>query len=84
MYHNHAPLPKHSATLLKELVIKGTIKRGEVQYIIGTKDRIASSLIKKLIERNYITSDTPRGDIRIKFNTHFAMKLFPELIPEIL
>ena len=84
MYHNHKPLPKHSETLLKELIIKGSIKRGEVQKIIGTKDRVASSLIKELIERNYITSDTPRGDIRIKFNTHFAMKLFPELVPEIL
>lgn len=81
--YNIKPLPKHSERLLKELLIKGIIKRREVQDIIGTKDRIASKLIKELIERDYIQSDTPRGDIRIKFNAHFAMKIFPELIPEL-
>jgi Fic family protein len=78
-----APLPKHSDRLLKELVIKGTIKRGEVESVIGTKQRVASELIRELIERDYIQSDTPRGDIRIKFNAHFAMKIFPDLIPDI-
>lgn len=77
------PLPKHSDTLLKALLVKGEVKRAEVQEIIGTKDRVASSLIKELIGREYIKSDTPRGNIRIKFNTYFAMKIFPELIPEV-
>ncbi len=77
------PLPKHSVILLKELLIKGSIKRGEVSTIINTGDRTASRLIKELLERNYIQSDTPRGNIRIKFNAHFAMEIFPELIPNI-
>lgn len=76
------PLPKHTDRLLKELLIKGTIKRGEVEKIIGTKQTVASTLVKDLIQRDYIQSDTPRGDIRIKFNAHFAMKIFPELIPD--
>jgi Fic family protein len=80
--YNIEPLPKHSDKLLKELLIKGIVKRGDVQHIIGTKDRIASSLISELLKREYIRSDTPRGDIRIKFNAHFAMKIFPELIPD--
>jgi len=80
-YYGIKPLPKHSEKLLKELLIKGEIKRGEVKNIIGTKNRIASSLIKELLEREYIKSDTPRGNIRLIFGTHFAMKIFPELIP---
>lgn len=81
--YNIEPLPKHSEKLLKALLVKGEVKRAEVQEIIGTKDRVASALIKELIEREYIKSDTPRGNIRIKFNTYFAMKIFPELIPEV-
>jgi len=77
------PLPKHTNTLLKELLIKGTLKRGDVHKVIGSKQTLASELIKELLKRNYIQSDTPRGDIRIKFNAHFAMKIFPELIPDI-
>lgn len=82
MYKNTIPLPKHTVALLKELLVCGELERAEVQHIIGTKDRVASSLIKILIEREYIKSDTPRGKIRIKFNTHFAMRLFPELMPD--
>jgi Fic family protein len=77
------PLPKNTDRLLKELLIKGTIKRGEVEKIIGTKQTAASKLMKELLEKNYIQSDSPRGDIRIKFNAHFAMKIFPELMPDI-
>ncbi len=73
-------LPKYSELLLKELLIKGEIARGEVKYIIGTKDRTASTLIKKLIEMDYIESSTPKRPIRLKFNSFFASKVFPELM----
>jgi len=75
------PLPKHSNTLFKELLIAGELARGDVKNIIGTKDRVASALIKNLIDMEYLKSDTPRGKIRINFNAHFATHLFPELIP---
>lgn len=77
------PLPKHTDRLLKELLIKGSVRRGNVEKIIGTKQTVASTLIKELIQRDYIQSDTARGDIRIKFNAHFSMKIFPELMPDI-
>lgn len=77
------PLPKHTDRLLKELLIKGSLRRGDVEKIIGTKQTVASTLIKELIQRDYIQSDTARGDIRIKFNAHFSMKIFPELMPDI-
>jgi len=76
-----APLPKHSNILFKELLVSGELSRGDIKNIIGTKDRVASSLIKDLIDIDYLKSDTPRGKIRINFNAHFATQLFPELIP---
>lgn len=77
------PLPKYSLSLLKELLICGELQRGKVKDIIGTKDRAATYLIKDLLEREYIQSDTPKGAIRLKINAHFGSYLIPELIPNI-
>ncbi len=73
--------PEASTIILKELLIKGEMARGEVKNIIQKSDRTATTLIKTLIEREYIESDTPKGAIRIKFNTTFASYLMPNLIP---
>ena len=81
-YLNEAKLPKHSYSLLKELIIKGEIKRGEVQKVTGLKESASTKLIRELLKRGFIQSDTPKGEIRIKFSAKFAMRLFPDLIPE--
>ncbi|MBT5491012.1 Fic family protein [bacterium] len=75
------PLPKHTKELFKELLVYGELPRGKVQYIIGTKDRVASSLIKTLVDMDFLESNTPRGNIRIKFNSHFATHIFPQIVP---
>jgi Fic family protein len=74
-------LPKHSELLFKELLIVGEMPRGKVIDIIGLKERTASTLIKELIQMDFLESDTPKGAIRLKFNSHFASYIFPELIP---
>ena len=79
---NIKPLPKYSELLLKELLMRGEVSRGQVKEIIHTKDRTATTLIKVLTEMDFLVSDTPKGDIRIKFNAHFASYIFPELIPQ--
>ena len=76
------PLPKYSSMLFKELLIQGEIQRGKVKDIIGKKDRTASTLIKTLLDMDYLESDSPKGAIRLKFNTKFASYIFPELIPK--
>jgi Fic family protein len=76
------PFPKYTSLLLKELLIKGEVARGEVKNIIHKSDRTATSLIKTLVDRDYIESDTPKSAIRIKFNAKFASYLMPNLIPE--
>lgn len=74
-------LPKYSEILLKELLIIGELARGKVKEVIGTKDRTASALIKKLLELDYIESTTSKSAIRLKFNSFFASYLFPDLVP---
>lgn len=75
-------LPQHSEALFKELLIKGELSRGKVKEIINKKDTTATVLIKKLIEMDYLESDTPKSAIRLKFNAYFASKIFPDLIPD--
>jgi len=75
------PLPKYSEFLLKELLIQGELSRGEVKGIIGAGETTARNLIKKLLELDYLESDSPKGAIRLRFNSYFASKIFPDLIP---
>jgi Fic family protein len=76
------PMPKYSESLLKELLIQGELSRGEVKSIIGAGETTARNLIKKLLELEYIESNSPKGAIRLKFNSYFASKIFPDLIPD--
>jgi len=76
------PLPKYSELLFKELLMVGEMPRGKVMDIIHTKDRTATTLIKELIQMDFLESDTPKSAIRLKFNAHFASYIFPELIPQ--
>jgi Fic family protein len=79
---NTKPLPKYSELLFKELLIAGEVPRGKVKDIIGTKERTATTLIKELIQMDFLESDTPKSAIRLKFNAHFASYIFPDLIPQ--
>lgn len=78
--YNGVALPKYSESLLKELFIQGEVKRGDVKKIIGAETRTATSLIHKLIQMNYIQSDTKNGKIRLKFNEKLILDIFPDLI----
>jgi Fic family protein len=79
---NTKPLPKYTELLFKELLMVGEVPRGKVMDIIGTKDRTATTLIRELIQMDFLESDTPKSAIRLKFNAHFASYIFPELIPQ--
>ncbi len=75
-------LPKYSELLFRELLLVGEVPRGKVMDIIHTKERTATTLIKELIQMDFLESDTPKSAIRLKFNAHFASYIFPELIPQ--
>ena len=79
---NTKPLPKYSELLFKELLMVGEVPRGKVMDIIHTKERTATTLIKELIQMDFLESNTPKSAIRLKFNAHFASYIFPELIPQ--
>ena len=81
MYPQQRPLPKHSEHLFKALLIEGEIPRGRVKEIIAKEAKTASTLIRTLVEMDYVESDSKKSPIRLKFNSFFASQIFPELIP---
>lgn len=40
--------------------------------------------LRMTLTKGYLVSDTQKGPVRLKFNTHFMAWLFPELVPESL
>lgn len=76
------PLPKYSEYLFKELLIRGELSRGEVKSVIGAGETTARNLVRKLLALEYLETDSPKGAIRLKFNSYFASKIFPDLIPD--
>lgn len=81
-FFDREPLPKGSEILFEKLLIYGEFPRGDVKDIINKQNRSATYFLKKLTQLDFIYSDTPRGNVKLKFNPHFASKLFPELTPE--
>lgn len=73
------PLPKHSEKVFKHLLLKGESARGEIAQVAGISPRSATTLIKELLERGYIASDSEKTPIRLRFSAHLCSVVFPEL-----
>ncbi len=80
-FFDNEPLPKYSELLFKELLIKGSISRGEVANIIGKSTRTATTLVSKLLKADFLSSRSHKEAISLKFNSHFASYIIPELFP---
>jgi len=76
-------LPKKSDRLFKHLLLVGESPRNALTSVLDVSERTITSTLKELLEKGYLTSDTPKSAVRLRFNTHFASWLFPELIPEV-
>lgn len=75
-------LPKKSDRLFKHLLLVGESPRSALATVLDVSERTITSMLKELLEKGYLTSDTQKSAVRLRFNTHFASWLFPELIPE--
>ena len=75
-------LPIYASNVLKEILVKGEIKRGDVKKLISRSDRTASDLIKKLIQMELIEPTNPKStksSLKIKIPVYYSKILFPEL-----
>jgi hypothetical protein len=74
-------LPKRSSLILPEIALKGEIARGEVARIIDASPRTAQAVTGDLLQRGYLKSDSPKGNLYIGFPSEACAYFFPQLFP---
>ncbi len=75
-------LPAKSGRVLDAMLYRGTVPRSEVDAVVGTGDRQARRIVSALIDRGVLTSDSPRGALRLVFPATLAARWMPGLFPE--
>jgi Fic family protein len=75
-------LQPEAGYLLREVFLRGEVPRGEVARITGKPDRTARRILKNLLIKKLLTSDSERAPVRLAFPTKVAGYYFPQLYPE--
>jgi Fic family protein len=75
-------LPAKSGQVLDAVPYRGAVPRGEVDAVVGTGERQARRIVSALIDRGVLTSDSPRGALRLVFPATLASRWMPGLFPE--
>jgi Fic family protein len=77
-----AKLAPESSHLLRDVVLRGQVARGEAARITGVSDRSARRIVSQLGRERLLVSETPKGPLRIGFPTAVVGFYFPRLFPE--
>lgn len=75
-------LPPKSGAILEAILYRGELPRGEIAALLGTSDRQARRVTSALIEREVITSESPRAPLHLAFPAKLASRWMPGLFPE--
>jgi Fic family protein len=75
------PLRPEAARMLQEVLVYGTVTRGDVIKASGLKERTGRSLLGLLLDERLLISDSPKGEVRLGFPIHAAAWFFPDLYP---
>lgn len=75
-------LQEESIYLLSEVFLNGEIQRGEASRITGKPERTARRILKDLLEKSLLISDSEKGPVRLAFPVKIAAYYFPRLYPE--
>jgi Fic family protein len=75
-------LPPKSGTVLEAVLYRGELPRGDVANIVGTGDRQARRVVSALVDKQVLTSASPRAPLRLAFPATLAGRWMPGLFPE--
>lgn len=67
------------AELLRVVLIRGQVERGNVATILNVAPRTARAVIKELTDAGILGSDTPRSALELRFPSQTHEILFPNL-----
>ncbi len=74
-------LPKGTFPLLREAVMAGEFERGKAAAITGYRERMARTVVARLLERGLLVSGSPKGPVRLAFPLDVVERWFPTLYP---
>jgi len=75
-------LRKNSGYLLEAALVYGELPRGESPRILNMPERSARRVLKELLDKKLLVSDTVKGPVRLAFPAKVAAYYFPRLYPE--
>lgn len=78
-YASVTGLGDRAADLLRIVLLRGEVERGDVATLLGVAPRTARASMKPLIDDGILGSDTPRGPLLLRFPSKTHDILFPRL-----
>ncbi|MDF3071636.1 MAG: filamentation induced by cAMP protein fic [Polyangiaceae bacterium] len=74
-------LPLAAAMLVRALLQRGDMPRGDASLVTRLPERTARELLSRLIDAGLVGSETPKGPVSLRFDSQSAEALFPRLFP---
>lgn len=75
-------LPPNAGAVLEATLFRGELPKGDVAKHLNLSDRQARRIISALIDREVLTSASPRAPLRLAFPARLAGRWMPGLFPE--
>ncbi len=75
-------LTPEASYLLREVLLRGEVPRGEAARITGRPERTARRILKSLLDKKLLFANTEKGPVRLFFPASVAGYYFPRLYPE--
>lgn len=75
-------LRKEAKYILKEVMLRGEVSRGEAKRVTGLGERTARKLLSQLEEEELISSESHRSPVRLSIPPKVVGYYFPDLYPE--
>ncbi len=73
------PIRLEAQYLLRDVILRGEVPRGEASRITGLKERTARTLVSELLQADLLQSSSPRAPLRIKIPVAVGEYYFPKL-----
>jgi Fic family protein len=76
---NVKPIRLEAQYLLRDILLRGEVPRGEASRITGLKERTARTLVSELLDADLLQSSSIRAPLRIKIPVAVGEYYFPKL-----
>ncbi|MEO9902932.1 Fic family protein [Nisaea sp.] len=73
---------ERAVKLITAVLRYGSMARGDAGTVLGVPERTAREVLKKLVARGFLTSETPKRPVRIAFPVDYRERLFPNLFTD--